>query len=166
MASVYLCLGGNEGNTLAVFAIAIDLINSRIGNVVKKSALYETEPWGFECSQNFVNQVVAVQTNLQPIDVLHICLQVEAELGRVRHGVQYCSRVIDIDILLIDDLVINEPELIVPHPRMLQRQFVLQPLNNIAPMLNIPNTELTVSRALEICTDTLGCKLLQVNTIS
>lgn len=160
MANVYLCLGGNQGNTIGIFENAIDLINSRVGKVEAKSALYETEPWGFECSQNFVNQVVVVQTSLQPIDVLHICLQIEAELGRVRHGAQYCSRVIDIDILLIDDLIINEPELTVPHPRMLQRQFVLQPLNNVAPTLIIPGTKLTVAKALNICTDTLGCKLL------
>ena len=130
---VYLGLGSNIGARHDMIEKAIELIAEQVGDIVLQSALYETEPWGFSSENLFINGAVACQTTLTPLEVLQKTQAIEKQLGRThktKNG-EYEDRVIDIDILLYDDLQINEPDLIIPHPHMHERQFVMQPLSEI-----------------------------------
>jgi hypothetical protein len=130
---VYLSLGANLGNREANIKTAIKYISELIGTVVRQSALLETAPWGFESNNCFINAAVCCETLLSPREVLEITQHIERTLGRTQKSTngQYHDRLIDIDILLYDDLQINEPDLIIPHPHMHERQFVMQPLSEI-----------------------------------
>ena len=137
MATLYLSLGTNMGDRLKNLSSALELIGHEVGTVVSASDIIETEPWGFESSNMFLNMVAKVETHLQPIEVLHATQKIEHTLGRDKKSVdgEYQNRPIDIDILLYDDLVMNTPELTIPHPLMYQREFVMKPLAQIAPEL-------------------------------
>ena len=125
-----------------------------------KSRLYATEPWGFEAEQLFLNQVVAVATELEPHAVLEQCLLIEAELGRTRSGNGYQPRTIDIDILFIDNLITDLPDLKIPHPLMHLRNFVLQPMCDVAPQLVHPVLKKTMTQLYAECGDDGKCELL------
>ena len=153
MSLVYLILGGNRGNRMEIFSSAIDLVTSQIGRKIAISALYESESWGFE-SEQFMNQVIKIETELSPDKVLEHIQQIETQLGRVRKTIGYEARTMDIDLLYYDSLVINTPVLIVPHPRISERKFVLVPLAEIAPDLKDPVTGISVQEMLQKCTDT------------
>ena len=155
MEQVYLCLGGNVGDTRYYLKRAIELVNSRIGTVVLESGIYRSEPWGLDCSQWFLNQVIMVKTALEPESVLEQCLQIEAELGRTRSGNGYEPRTIDIDIIFFGKQVIDTSDLKVPHPLMHQRNFVLRPLCDIAPNFVHPVIGSTVQQLAELCGDKL-----------
>lgn len=161
MKSVYLCLGGNVGDTRQYLEQAIGLIDSRIGNVTAKSTIYKSEPWGLECDQWFLNQVVIVETELEPHAVLERCLQIEAELGRTRCGNGYMPRTIDIDIIFFGNQTINQPDLIVPHLLMHRRNFVLQPLCDVAPDFVHPVFGLTMKQLAAVCEDKSVVKRLE-----
>lgn len=135
MARVFLGLGTNLGNKEENIGNAIQYIEELVGNVVSQSALYHTEPWGFESANTFINAVVAVETSLTVRDVLDATKKIERLMGRTYKSVdrQYKDRIIDIDILFYNDLIINDEDLIIPHPLMHERLFVLQPLSEIAP---------------------------------
>ena len=137
MATLYLSLGTNMGDRRKNLSSALELIGHEVGTVVSESDIIETEPWGFESSNMFLNMVAKVETRLQPIEVLHATQKIERKLGRNKKSVggAYQDRPIDIDILLYDDLVMNTPELTIPHPLMYQREFVMKPLAQIAPEL-------------------------------
>ena len=137
MATMYLSLGTNMGNRHENLSRAQELIGREVGTVVSASDIIETEPWGFESSNRFLNMAVKVETTLQPLEVLHTTQEIERKLGRTQKSVnrEYHDRMIDIDILLYDDLVMNTPELTIPHPLMYQREFVMKPLSQIAPEL-------------------------------
>ena len=137
MATLYLSLGTNMGNRHENLSLAQELIGREVGTVVSASDIIETEPWGFESSNRFLNMAVKVETTLQPLEVLHTTQEIERKLGRTQKSVnrEYHDRMIDIDILLYDDLVMNTPELTIPHPLMYQREFVMKPLSQIAPEL-------------------------------
>ena len=137
MATMYLSLGTNLGNRHENLSRAQELIGREVGTVVSASDIIETEPWGFESSNRFLNMAVKVETTLQPLEVLHTTQEIERKLGRTQKSVnrEYHDRMIDIDILLYDDLVMNTPELTIPHPLMYQREFVMKPLSQIAPEL-------------------------------
>lgn len=137
MATLYLSLGTNLGDRHKNLSCALELIGREVGTVVSASDIIETEPWGFESSNRFLNMAAKVQTSLQPLEVLHATQEIERSLGRTRKSVdgEYHDRLIDIDILLYDDLVMETPELTIPHPLMYQRQFVMEPLAQIAPEL-------------------------------
>ena len=137
MATLYLSLGTNLGNRHENLSRAQELIGREVGTVVSASDIIETEPWGFESSNRFLNMAVKVETTLQPLEVLHTTQEIERKLGRTQKSVnrEYHDRMIDIDILLYDDLVMNTPELTIPHPLMYQREFVMKPLSQIAPEL-------------------------------
>ena len=135
---VYLGLGSNLGDREAVLLQAIDLIDERVGQVLRRSSFIETEPWGFESANRFLNATVCCETTLTPREVLQATQQIERDLGkRKRHAtkrqkeINYQDRPIDIDILLYDDLIVDEPDLKIPHPLMQQRDFVMIPLNEI-----------------------------------
>ena len=153
MEKVYLCLGGNVGDTQQYLNQAISLISSRIGRVAAQSAVYQSEPWGFNAEQMFLNQAVMAETELKPEVVLESCLQFESELGRTRSGNGYEPRTIDIDIIFFGNQIIDTPDLKVPHPLMHQRNFVLQPLCEIAPNLVHPVFGKTMHQLLAECDD-------------
>lgn len=138
--TVYLGLGSNMGDKRANIERAIEKIGELVGEVVRQSAFYETEPWGFQSENLFVNAAVKVMTKLTPMELLRTTQQIERELGRKKktqapdrnHPTPiYHDRPIDIDILLYDDLVVDRPELKIPHPLMWTRDFVMVPLREI-----------------------------------
>ncbi|MEG2340643.1 MAG: 2-amino-4-hydroxy-6-hydroxymethyldihydropteridine diphosphokinase [Odoribacter sp.] len=161
---VVTILGSNLGDKREILAEAIRQL-STVGKVVKMSSLYETEPWGFETEEYFLNQVVVFDTLLLPDEFLTHCLATEQRLGRVRDKQQkgYASRPIDIDILFYDSLVLNRPNLIIPHPRLAQRHFVLAPLNEIMPDFIHPVFHQTIATLLDACTDQLKTKKIKMN---
>ncbi len=129
----YLGLGTNIGDKEANIRKAIEKIEESVGDVVRQSALYVSEPWGFESENLFVNAVVCVHTSLSPRRLLVATQRIEQQMGRKRksrNGV-YHDRIIDIDILLYDDLHISYPDLVIPHPLMQQRDFVMIPLREV-----------------------------------
>ena len=133
MHQVYLSLGSNLGDRKDNLAQAIRLIGERVGEVLRKSSFIETKPWGFESDNLFVNACVLCETTLTPRQVLRATQKIERELGRTHKSVNghYADRLIDIDILLYDDLRVDEPDLQIPHPLMLERDFVMIPLGEI-----------------------------------
>ena len=153
MEQVYLCLGGNVGDTRQYLEQAIGLIDSCIGRITAKSAIYQSEPWGFKAEQMFLNQIVVAETELAPNAVIEQCLQIETELGRARSGNGYEPRTIDIDIIFFGNQKINQPNLTVPHPLIHCRNFVLQPLCNVAPDFVHPVFGLTVKQLAAVCDD-------------
>ena len=133
MYKVYLSLGTNLGNRKRNIREAIDKIGEQIGVVERQSALYETEPWGYSSPNDFINSCVMVLTAMAPRQVLEATQRIEQEMGRILKSVngEYHDRIIDIDILMIDDLVIDEPDFKIPHPLMEERDFVMKPLKEI-----------------------------------
>ncbi|MDR2773221.1 MAG: 2-amino-4-hydroxy-6-hydroxymethyldihydropteridine diphosphokinase [Tannerella sp.] len=135
MSEVFLGLGSNIGNRRGNMEKALALIAGRVGVVLSLSGFYETPPWGYESAETYLNAVVLVDTGLSPSGVLSAIQTIEKDVGRTEKTVngEYHDRIIDIDILLYDRLILQTPELTVPHPLMLRRQFVMQPLSEIAP---------------------------------
>lgn len=147
MATVYLGLGTNLGNKEANLRTAIYKLQERIGKQISLSSFYETAPWGFESDHSFLNAAIGLETNLSPIEILHITQEIEKELGRTKKSVNgsYSDRLIDIDILLYDTLVLQTPELTIPHPLMTERDFVMKPLIEIAGNVIHPTLQKTLS---------------------
>ena len=147
MATVYLGLGTNLGNKEANLRTAIYKLQERIGKQVSLSSFYETAPWGFESDHSFLNAAIGLETSLSPIEILHITQEIEKELGRTKKSVNgsYSDRLIDIDILLYDTLVLQTPELTIPHPLMTERDFVMKPLIEIAVNVIHPTRQKTLS---------------------
>ena len=133
MHKVYLSLGSNLGDKEENIRKAIELIGLRVGLVVRQSSLISTEPWGFQSDNQFVNAAVLCHTELLPREVLRATQKIEREMGRSHKSVggHYSDRIIDIDILLYDELRVDEPDLQIPHPLMLKRDFVMIPLREI-----------------------------------
>ena len=132
---VYFSLGTNLGDKEHNLRLAVQKIEERIGNVVSLSAFYATAPWGFSSENSFLNAAVCVETTLLPLQVLEETQRIERELGRTEKSVNglYADRLIDIDLLLYDDRVMDAEGLILPHPLMTERRFVMEPLSEIAP---------------------------------
>jgi 2-amino-4-hydroxy-6-hydroxymethyldihydropteridine diphosphokinase len=160
MIKLYILLGGNLGDKKRIFSAVSTLLKDRLGKITSQSAIYETEPWGFESPDLFWNQVLELSTNLSPEEVLAQTQQIETELGRIRKGNQYSSRLIDIDILFYGDKIINHEKLIIPHPRVQERKFALIPLSEIAPGLIHPVFRKSIRQLLDECGDTL--KVLKI----
>jgi 2-amino-4-hydroxy-6-hydroxymethyldihydropteridine diphosphokinase len=151
--TVYLLLGSNLGDREEVINKAIDLINDKIGKVVCKSSMYETEPWGKTDQPGFLNLALQVQTDANAITVLHTALEIEKQLGRVRLE-RWGSRIIDIDIIFFNQEVIHiKEELTIPHPEMQNRKFVLEPLCEIAADFKHPVLNQTIRELYETLTD-------------
>lgn len=131
--TLYLGLGSNLGDKQQNIAMAVEKIEELIGHVECQSALHITEPWGFQSDNMFVNAAVKCVTILSPHEVLEKTKNIERQMGRTTKSVDgtYKDRIIDIDILLYDDMEINDPDLVIPHPLMHQRDFVMKPLNEI-----------------------------------
>ena len=130
---VYFSLGSNLGDKKQNLSTAIKLMEKQIGVLLRQSAFLETEPWGFQSNNSFVNAAICMETTLEPFEVLVETQKIEREMGRTIKSVngEYHDRIIDIDILLYDDLHINTPQLTIPHPLMEERDFVMIPLREI-----------------------------------
>jgi len=149
MHEVYLGLGSNLGDRRENIERAVSLIAERVGTVLRRSSWIETEPWGYDSANLFLNGVVCCETDLTPRQLLRTTQQIERDLGkRAHHATRrrrlengasvectFHDRPIDIDILLYDDLKVDEPDLKIPHPLMEQRDFVMIPLNEIQQQL-------------------------------
>lgn len=146
-------LGSNLGDREAQLNRAIARIqeNSSI-TALRQSPVFETEPWGFADQPEFLNQVIEINTEMRPQDLLEFLQQVEAMLGRERRE-HWQARSIDLDLLIFEDQIINSGQLILPHPELANRRFVLEPLAELAPELRVPKINRTVSELLTLCTD-------------
>ena len=134
MAIAYLALGTNIGNKRRNMITAAALLAERVGDVLALSGFYETEPWGFQSENTFLNAALQLDTSLSPLELLKATQEIEIEMGRTQKSTgAYHDRIIDIDILLYDNLVLQTPELTLPHPLMHERLFVMEPLAEIAP---------------------------------
>jgi len=142
-------IGDRENNLRAVLA----KIEEYAGRIFMSSSIYETEPWGFNSENEFLNMVVAVETDNTPSGLLGRLLYIESMLGRLRNGKQFSSRIIDIDILLYSDVVFNDSNLKIPHPRLHERKFVLVPLCEIAPEMLHPVFKNSFASLLKACND-------------
>jgi 2-amino-4-hydroxy-6-hydroxymethyldihydropteridine diphosphokinase len=141
------------GNREANLKEALSLIDMNIGGILKKSSVFETEPWGFEAGINFLNMALEVETKHTPSGILGSILMIEAQLGRIRTETQYSSRIIDIDILFFDEMIMDEITLNIPHPYLHKRKFVLVPLNEIAPDFIHPVLKKSIGSLLNSCED-------------
>jgi len=155
----YLLIGGNEGDRVGTMATARRRIEAAAGPIRRQSALYETAPWGKTDQADFINQALLVETSLDAPTLLQNLLGIEAAMGRKRIE-KYGSRIIDIDILFFNDAIIRQPGLLIPHPEMQNRRFVLAPLAEIAPDHLHPVLGLPVRELLINCTDPLAVKKL------
>ncbi len=160
MNHAYLLTGGNIGRPAEQLAIAAKLIEERCGSIIDKSALYETAAWGITDQPVFLNQALALKTSLNANDLLKELLVIETLMGRNRTE-KFGPRIIDIDIIFFNHEKINEPGLVVPHPEMTRRRFVLEPLNEIIPAYIHPVLYKTVKELLDECNDHLPVKKIQ-----
>lgn len=161
MNTVYFSLGSNRGDRLEMLREAIRLLGVSAGHVTRVSSVFETPPWGFEDQTPFYNCAVEMLTALTPLEVLAATLATETKLGRVRGEERiaatgkrvYHPRTIDIDILFYNHLMLHSDALIIPHPGIANRRFVLEPLNQICPDFVHPAFKKTVSDLLALCKD-------------
>ncbi|WP_299989128.1 2-amino-4-hydroxy-6-hydroxymethyldihydropteridine diphosphokinase [uncultured Pontibacter sp.] len=158
MPNLYLLLGGNLGDRTLYLSQARESIAAQVGPILQGSSLYETAAWGKTDQPAFLNQVLEVQTTLSPEQVLQTINQIEQDLGRIRHE-HWGARVIDIDILFYDELVLQSQRLTIPHPQLHLRRFTLLPLSEIAPHLQHPVLHMQVTQLLQNCPDELPVHL-------
>ena len=153
MNLIYLSLGSNLGRREQHIEEALKLIQNRIGEIEHVSRFYESEAWGFSSAYRFCNCCLSLRSSLAPLPLLDLLLEIELALGRLREGMGYSDRVIDIDMLFHGDIQMNHPRLTLPHPSMGDRRFVLAPLAEIAPLLIHPLTGISITEMLHVCTD-------------
>jgi 2-amino-4-hydroxy-6-hydroxymethyldihydropteridine diphosphokinase len=153
MHNVFLGVGGNIGNKQLNIEKVKILITKEIGEIEVQSSVYETPPWGFLAKEDFWNQVLLVKTLLEPEELIGKVQSIENLFGKTRDAGYYVSREMDIDVLYFDDLSITSNELIIPHPRIAERLFVLVPLTEIAPGFMHPVLKLTNRQLLDNCSD-------------
>ena len=164
--TVYVALGANMGDRLGNLQAAQIALPPTI-EILATSSVYETAPWGYLDQPDFLNQVIKGRTELTPFRLLDFLKELELELGRlpVNHsnqGLRYGPRMIDLDILFFDEIVIDMEKLSIPHPRMVERAFVLVPLAELSPKLRHPGNGKTVQTLLDEV-DRSGVALYQGN---
>jgi 2-amino-4-hydroxy-6-hydroxymethyldihydropteridine diphosphokinase len=161
MARAYLIIGSNQGDRLQMLERAHDTIHQEIGSVLNQSSIYETAPWGFDHPTRFLNQVLEIETLLDSENLLGRLLDIEKKLGRTRSGRRYSPRLIDIDLLFYDDSIINTKTLVVPHPKLADRRFVLIPLCELVPSFRHPVLNITLEQLLTQCKDTSDVRIFR-----
>ena len=152
--AAYILIGGNIGDRFSNLQTAKELINKQSGTIIKESSVYQTAAWGLKEQPDFLNQVLILSTTLNPETLLRSLLSVEETMGRKR-SIKFGPRIIDLDILLINDFLIESEFLTVPHPALQQRKFALIPLNEVAPDLLHPVENKTINQLLTECNDEL-----------
>jgi len=155
MNTAYLLTGGNMGNRLNNLQQAAEFIQQNCGKIIVSSSVYETEAWGKTDQPAFLNQALQIETDLSPDLLMQALLDIESRMGRIR-TIKMGPRIIDLDILLINDLIQTSPLLTIPHPALPLRKFALLPLAEIAPQLIHPIEKKTILELLQICPDTLN----------
>jgi 2-amino-4-hydroxy-6-hydroxymethyldihydropteridine diphosphokinase len=153
----YLLIGGNEGDRIAYLSKARECIGLSGCHIRQVSAIYETAAWGKEDQSDFLNQALEIQTDLDAPNLMAVLLDIEEKMGRRRAG-KYGSRMIDIDILFFNTDIIRLPQLIVPHPEIQNRRFVLTPMDEIAPQFIHPVLGQSIRDLLKECPDPLDVK--------
>ena len=155
MERCFILFGSNMGDKNKIYDQACLLINNRCGRIVAQSSAYESEPWGFEAKEWFLNRLIVVETELEPEAMMRQLLDIEAELGRVRHPEAggYTSRTADLDILYYGSRIVLTDSLTIPHPRLHQRRFALLPLCEVAPEFVHPAFNMTQTELLKRCLD-------------
>lgn len=154
MNVTYLCLGGNIGDREMALCHALSIINEQVGEITAKSNIYETQAWGVTNQKAYLNQCIKVSTNLSADNLIDMLLNIEKKLGRERNESEiYQPRTIDIDIIFYNNDVMNESKLLVPHPRLHLRKFVLIPLNEIGSNYLHPLLNKTIFNLLSDCED-------------
>ena len=163
METCYILFGSNMGDKGNIFDQACLYINNRCGQVLQVSSPYESEPWGFETEEWFLNRMIVIKTRMNPEDLLKQLLEIECELGRERHPEKegYVSRTADLDILYYGDRIILTELLTIPHPRLHRRRFALLPMCEVAPDMVHPVLGLTQRDLLARCPDTLLVKKMK-----
>ena len=155
MAVVYLVIGSNVGDRSAYLQHACGALEGRAGHLLVTSPVYQTAAWGFTSASDFYNQVVVLESSLNPDELLGLIHSIEDAAGRRRDPGPYHDRTLDIDILFYDRLVIQQPDLRIPHPLLEQRKFVLEPLAAICPFLLHPVSGKTIWQLRRECQDKL-----------
>ncbi len=159
MFKTFLLTGGNLGDRRQSLATALELLELQCGIIVEKSSIYETAAWGNENQPSFLNQAIQLETMLTAVELLEKLLGIERKMGRSRNE-KYGARVIDIDILLYGDEISSSPLLVIPHPQMQYRRFVLAPLAEIAPRVIHPVLRKSIATLLQECEDPLPVRRL------
>lgn len=157
MNNVFLIIGGNLGNKEKNLSTVRELIEQQVGVIKKLSSVYETEPWGVEAQPVYYNQVIELLTEMSAERMMQRLLSIEKEMGRVREN-KYDARIIDIDILFFNNEVYQTQELTIPHARLHERRFVLEPLNEIAPEFIHPVLQKTIATLLNETSDNAAVK--------
>lgn len=157
MNRAYLSLGSNEGDRVQWMEKAMWLLTVKSGTIVNQSSVYETMAWGLTTQPDFLNMVIVLETTKNAQALLKDILEAEVTLGRQR-GEKWGPRIIDIDILFFNNEVIDTPELVVPHPYLQERRFILIPMAEIAPELQHPKLHKNIAQLLEECEDDLEVK--------
>jgi 2-amino-4-hydroxy-6-hydroxymethyldihydropteridine diphosphokinase len=157
MHTAFLLIGGNLGDRFMNLQTAAQLVEEHCGDIISVSSVYETEAWGFTDQPAFLNQVLVLETEMEPEALMQELLGIEEELGRIREQ-KMGPRHIDIDILLLDDMARLSPSLTIPHPSLHLRRFALVPLNEVAPTQKHPLLHKTIGELLTDCPDTLAVK--------
>jgi 2-amino-4-hydroxy-6-hydroxymethyldihydropteridine diphosphokinase len=152
MSKVYFSIGSNKGNRSQLINEAIDKIDISIGKVEQKSSIYETQSWGFK-SNNFFNVCLLIESSLSVESIYNKILKIEKDMGRLKSGNKYSDRCIDIDILFVEDIIVNSKNLIIPHPRLHLRKFVLTPMLDLAPDLIHPILNKSIKQLELECDD-------------
>lgn len=153
MAKVVLLTGSNLGNKIEFLNESKTMLSGCVGVLKTESSFYKSAPWGFNSNNFFINQVLVYETELSPHNVLREINSIEKELGRVRSGKGYSDRVVDIDILFYDDVIMDTDDLTIPHPRLHKRRFTLEPLNEILPEYIHPLLNKSFGDLIKDCDD-------------
>jgi 2-amino-4-hydroxy-6-hydroxymethyldihydropteridine diphosphokinase len=157
---VFIALGSNLGDRAENLKKAIHAIELNIGAIIRQSSVYKTQPWGNSNQPDYFNQVILVHSNMSPEECLFILSSVERQMGRIREE-RWGSRIIDLDLLYVDDIILHTEKLTLPHPGIAQRRFVLVPLVEIAPDIVHPQLQKNQRQLLNDCSDSLEVKLLK-----